>query len=624
MATTGMDIFETAKLIRLKVSAWLTAKDNPCRAARKHQLAFRACVVLALAWGFGFFFLGGLVHKYYYFGICGVIPILLVSRRLAEAHATLLALNQLRSEWGKPVLRERDFDLIAGCYLRSWTDPPVPDLLDDNTWADLDMNQLYAAIDHTCTSPGEVVLYRILRSPQSGDAVLLLRNRAISSMQEDVSLRESVQLSLARLGRERSGSIHSLIWSDPPMLSRRLERLAVVLALTAVASILPAFVWGLGVLPLTMLPVFAVNLLVTRYVQRDDIFHNLLVLRYLAACIRCAGVLGKIDHPGLEFYSAKLRACAQAASSIRRKALLIRPELRFSGDLFDILNEYVSVFFLHEVRTYHSVMTEIRQHVQDLRELYLTLGELDALQSAASFRASLPHFREPELLPGTTCLEIENGQHPLVPECVPNSIRIDSRGVIITGSNMAGKSTFLRTIAVNALLAQTLYTCYASKYRAGFFRILSSINTADQLVEGKSFFLKEAEKMLNIIRAVDCGVPYLCLVDELLVGTNSAERISASIEILKYLCGKNCIVIVSSHDLEIARLVQGRYDNYHFSDYYDGEGLHFDYRLKQGISSTRNAINLLEYMGYPKEIIEQARLQQEKYLRELETGEREG
>jgi len=225
----------------------------------------------------------------------------------------------------------------------------------------------------------------------------------------------------------------------------------------------------------------------------------------------------------------------------------------------------------------------------------------------ASFRHGLSHYVEPELASDEVTLTMVDGRHPILSEAVANSITVASRGVFVSGSNMSGKTTFLRTVAVNAILAQTLYTCLCTRYRACPFVIVSSINHADELAEEKSYYLVEAERLLRIVRASEGENPCLCVIDELLRGTNSCERLSASLAILEYLSGRRALVIVSSHDTELAHAVADCFENYHFTDELGEEGLRFDYRLREGIGSTRNAIRLLEVLGYPGDIVRAAR-----------------
>ena len=154
---------------------------------------------------------------------------------------------------------------------------------------------------------------------------------------------------------------------------------------------------------------------------------------------------------------------------------------------------------------------------------------------------------------------------------------------------MSGKSTFLRTVGVNALLAQTIATCPARVYRGCPVQLKTSIGRADNVVEGKSYYLEEALSVLRIIKAVNNDWVTLAIFDELCRGTNSEERIFAARQVLEYLVQRNVLVLAATHDLELTELLQETYDSWHFSEKVGELGLEFDYKLKKG-PATRNAI----------------------------------
>ena len=322
--------------------------------------------------------------------------------------------------------------------------------------------------------------------------------------------------------------------------------------------------------------------------------------------IRLGEKIAAINCPELSEYCAELERTTSATKKIARKTFLLFPEASVSSDLVTLLYAHIDIYFLREVRIFYSVLDEIHAHHKALRRVYRLIGELDALQSVASYREGLPGYAEPDFSDSELLLEIKDARHPLLTDPVPNSIAIRGKGITITGSNMAGKTTFLRTLGVNAILAQTIYTCLAASYRAHYFRIISLISETDSLLEGKSYYLVQAEQLLRMIRASETDVPTLCLIDEPLAGTNSSERIIASFEILRYLFDRKAVVIAATHDLELARKLEFGFKSYHFTDKVDQEGLSFDFKLRDGITSTSNAIRLLEYLGYPEGIIKRA------------------
>lgn len=167
---------------------------------------------------------------------------------------------------------------------------------------------------------------------------------------------------------------------------------------------------------------------------------------------------------------------------------------------------------------------------------------------------------------------------------------------------MSGKSTFLRTVGLSALLAQTVYTVCAETYHARPMRLITSIGRADNVVEGKSYYLEEALAVLRVLQVLDSRRHLMCIFDELYRGTNSEERITAAYRVVKYIAKHNTLVFVATHDLELTEMLAQYCQNVHFSERVSDIGLEFDYKLKPGPATTRNAIALLRYLNYPAEI----------------------
>ena len=208
--------------------------------------------------------------------------------------------------------------------------------------------------------------------------------------------------------------------------------------------------------------------------------------------------------------------------------------------------------------------------------------------------------------------------HPLLLEPVKNSIRTE-QGVLVTGSNASGKSTFLKAVAINALLAQTVHTCPAESYRGGLYRIFTSMALRDNLESGESYYIVEIKALKRILDAVHADPsPVLCFVDEVLRGTNTVERIAASTQVLKSLHRPGVLCFAATHDIELTRLLETAYDNYHFEEQVEGDDIRFNYQLMPGRAGTRNAIRLLGIIGYDEDIIREADRMAEEFLR---TGE---
>ena len=263
---------------------------------------------------------------------------------------------------------------------------------------------------------------------------------------------------------------------------------------------------------------------------------------------------------------------------------------------------------------YASMSGTVRGKKEEIESLLTATGSIDAQISIASWRKSLPYYCEP-------CLtgrgyEVTDLIHPLLSQPVPNSISVSSP-VLITGSNASGKSTFLKAAAIAAILSQSVHTAPASSYRSRCCRVYTSMALRDDLTSGESYFIVEIRSLKRVLDAASepGGVPVLCCVDEVLRGTNTTERISASAEILLSLSGMSMQIFAATHDLELTELLKGIYINYHFSETVEGDDVKFSYKLAEGPADTRNAIRLLRVMGYDDAITDRAQERAERYAR---------
>lgn len=193
-------------------------------------------------------------------------------------------------------------------------------------------------------------------------------------------------------------------------------------------------------------------------------------------------------------------------------------------------------------------------------------------------------------------------RHPLIvdEEAAANDFAAADETVVITGSNMSGKSTFLRTLGIATLLAQAGSPVPAASFRWQPLRILSSIRTQDRLSEGISAFYAEVLRIRSMKEEVETREPAMLLIDEIFHGTNSADRVYGAEQALRKLSGANTLVLVTTHDFALCDLEddpQIRARNMHFNEFYDEAGMHFDYQIKKGRSNTTNARYLLELAG---------------------------
>lgn len=262
--------------------------------------------------------------------------------------------------------------------------------------------------------------------------------------------------------------------------------------------------------------------------------------------------------------------------------------------------------FLIELIAMQKVFKNIEDQKENIHSLYKLIGKTDLYLSILELRNQMSYYCKPEFAVGQKTLVCEDIIHPLIENCIPNSISLTNQSLIITGSNMSGKTTFLRTIATNNILANTINTCFAKRFIVSKFKTLTSIRVTDDILESKSFFFEEVRLIKSLIDYSSKESNCLFIIDELFKGTNTRERIAASKSILHFLNNSNHIILFSSHDLELIELLNDDFERGYFHEKVEGGKIIFDYKFQKGKSYLTNAIRILEMNNYPKEIVEDA------------------
>ncbi|MGH4119058.1 MutS-related protein [Clostridium sp.] len=564
---------------------------------KKFRNLFIASNVMAAVAAYASLFLGENINEVYFWGI--IISVVFIILGLAARSKAMYykKLQEIRENYGKENKRERKFEDIKLLFDALKYKTPGEIYVDDQTYLDLNMNEVFRRVDRTLSSPGEQYLYHILRNPILNEGKLINRDKTIRFFQEHSEIREKIQASLLNLGRQRNNTITSFLW-EQISYKTSMKPLLYFLTILAFGSLVSIPFIGIYKALISIFVIYAANLYVSTKIKAN-IGTEIKAMGYLGRIISLAEIMGKNEDKGIKEYTSKLKEKASICKIITKKNSAISIG-RIEG--VDMFYEYVNIFFLLEARGFYRIIDEVKKHCEVLRDIYLILGEIDALISIASYRDGLLEYTEPKLTKGFKQIVGGNIKHPLIEAAVGNSLTIE-KGVIITGSNMSGKSTFLRAVGLNALFAQTIFTCLATSYEGGYFNIVSSMTVSDDITSGKSYYLSEAEALFRIINDCNTDVTNLCLIDEIFRGTNPIERVNASAEILAYLSNHNSLVVVATHDLEITNMVGDLYACYYFTENVGQYGLDFDYKIRKGVSSTRNAIKVLEFMGYPEEII---------------------
>lgn len=299
-------------------------------------------------------------------------------------------------------------------------------------------------------------------------------------------------------------------------------------------------------------------------------------------------------------------------SGIRGKAVGAGKELKELKkilDRFDLRSSVVGLLFfnsflLWDVRQMMALNAWRRRNKTLVSKWFDAVAETEVLHSLSTLHFNHPRWCFPEFSSQHFTLNGRQVGHPLLPEQqrVNNDFTLEGLAKIglITGSNMAGKSTFLRSLGVNIVLAQTGAVVCATQFLLSPVHLISSMRIADNLAENTSTFYAELKKLRTIIELVKAHQPVFILLDEILRGTNSYDRHKGSAALIKQLIKEDAVAVLATHDVELAQ-IQADYpksiDNYHFDVEVEGEELYFDYKLKEGVCKSLNASILMKKIG---------------------------
>lgn len=552
--------------------------------------------------------------------IIGIILLLFLAMIIVQSRRTEeLRKKEIKESWGrapkkctKEELNEikQYYNSVKKGYLE----------IDDITWNDIDMDSIFNLINQTGTSLGEEYLYAMLRMPSMSETELREREELITYFQNHQNEREQLQNALYTSGKLKDHSFHSNFGKLKQITSKRGKHLCLGLGFFLSCILLfTSLVKNTWIGPAVLLFVVLLATNIVEYSNRKaQIGPYYRTISYVLRMLYSVSQISEENLNDIKNYMNELNEVSHSFQSFRKKARIVMGGKYMSGSIVDIFMDYVKMLFHIDLIMFDSLTKELIRKSDEVNRMFEIIGLLDSMIAIASFRAYLENgYCVPELIKQKNpMLAVEDVYHPLVKNPVKNSLN-EKDCVLLTGSNASGKSTFIKTIAINTILAQTIHTCPAKYYRASFFQVASSMALADNLEGQESYYIVEIKSLKRILDNVNQNVPMLCFVDEVLRGTNTLERIAASSQILKSLSKTNTQCVAATHDIELTYILEKFYKNYHFREHIEGKEVVFDYKLQTGRAMSRNAIKLLEMIGYEESIIKNATIEANYFL---ETG----
>ncbi|WP_027003587.1 MutS-related protein [Hugenholtzia roseola] len=475
---------------------------------------------------------------------------------------------------------------------------------------DLDIfgkGSLFSFLSRTHTLLGEKRLAQWLRFPSLDTQILTQRQQAIQELAQKTDLRLHFQTT-AHLSEENAQEqtvLNTWLQNEPAFPTQKNSflllqvlrwALPLLTILAWIAAILGqisySFSINFSILQLVLIGLFQKKLL-TVY---QGVGKN---IAFLQKCATLWQIIEQqnFESPSLQKIQQNLKGSKLAATYLLKKLNLF--EYRFNGFAFVILNG----LFLWDIQL-ALALENWRTAYQQKVPLWLeALAETEALMSLASFAFNHPNYHYPTFSQ-EPILKTTDIAHPLIPENqrVSNHFTLNRLGevALITGANMAGKSTFLRTLGINTVLANLGAPLPASHFEYRPLEIFTSMRIIDSLQDGTSSFFAELKRLKQILDTLQTKRPHLILLDEILRGTNSKDRYLGSEAVIKQLLKLPAASVIASHDVALGNLINdfpNQIKNYAFEVENVAEGLHYPYKISEGICQNTNAVFLMQKMG---------------------------
>ena len=546
-------------------------------------------------------------------------------------------------------------DEIAIYYEETKDELPLQSV-DEVTWNDLEMDEVFLRINHTRSYIGEQVLYRRLHAVGMRDDAGQNDVRRNDAEQNDVKKNDARRNDTGQKGfRQIDKSAqewerHITYFRDHATEREELEEVLEAIGKTREDYYLPMFLKNADCLKserigiYRFLQILLFGSFLTGILIGNPYFHTITVVTaiinlsvyamgkekyevylYALGSVKQLVALGKKIAAKQEwnslFLNEKIKSAIASLEKLDRSIGNFQGKKKsaWTGDVFGVLWDYLIGVTLWDFTAFHRIAGMIEGKQEELFLLYEMAGRIDMEIAVASYRKSLPEYCVPILnemeeknqKTGTQKKQINRGifraknlYHPLLSSPVCNDF-CPEKNCMITGANASGKSTFIKAVAVNTILAQTIYTVTASEFEIPYMQVITSMAVRDDIISGESYYIKEVGYLKRIVDAVADAkrMPVLCVIDEILRGTNTKERLAASEAVCRYLSEYPCLAIVATHDMELAESLEEQYGCYYFTSEIRDEDIYFDYKIREGYGKNSNAIQLLSYMKFPKEIV---------------------
>jgi len=490
-------------------------------------------------------------------------------------------------------------------YHREMLGKSDADMIDDITWYDLEMDEVFLHMNHTKSFIGEQILYHKLHDVGTEQDWKNFEEQIMYMMENEV-FRTKLEKKLSAIGKREEDYhlatflMHTELWEIKNGIW--LHVLQALLVFFLVGSLLfEQEIWVAGLVGTAMINLFVY----LKVKQQYEVF--LFSVGSLKEMIRF-GKWMLDNEDGRRFVNAKMQKALEELQPLAKKMIgwQNRKYASMTGDFTAMLQDYLMGITLIDVAMFNHIMRAINQKQDEVLRLYEFVGRVDMLSAVTFYRERMEKWCRPDICKNSV-ITGKGIAHPLLEKPVRNDFTLERRAMI-TGANASGKSTFMKAVAVNVILAQTVHTCVADYFSIPQLYVMTSMALKDDILAGESYYIREVKYLKRMLDGKRGNMATLCVIDEILKGTNTKERLAASSAILEYLAGTEQFVLIATHDMELVQDMREKYEQYYFESQITGKDIRFDYRIKKGIVGKSNAIALLELLNFPREIIDTAKL----------------
>lgn len=464
--------------------------------------------------------------------------------------------------------------------------------LTEITYNDLNFDKILEKMNHNMSKIGLEYFYYSIRN-------LILNKDTLRKVQDNRNKYKDkldslldIEFQLGNIGFFKEDVLELI--EDEVEIDKELEIFARIFSFTIVYIII-LFIFFKSMAALFIFLLIAINILIYKK-------FNILTLGKLEALVRIKSILFAAENMTKlkdDIFTEEL----EEIQNILKEISPLKRTLKSFGFLtgnaeMDFAETYKNVLFLSEARRFSKSQKYFKKYRDKIFRIYYLVGKIDCEIGIISIAKA---YDTEDAIYGEEIFG-EKLYNPLLKGAVPNDLNLE-KSILLTGSNASGKSTYLRTIGINSVFALSFGIFFGKYFEIKPVKVTSAIDISDSIMENLSYFMAESKAIGEMI---EDGEEKLILLDEIFRGTNTIDRIASGAATLKYLASGNHVV-AATHDIELTVLLKNYFNNKHFEEKIVNGDIKFDYLLKDGPATTRNAIAILDNLNYPEEIIKNAK-----------------